>query len=44
MSEKYFKKYSKELGARRAVKLQMVLNRLELMLSLQKASSIPVLE
>lgn len=44
ISEKYFKRYSKELGARRAVKLQMVLNRLELMLSLQKASSIPVLE
>jgi hypothetical protein len=44
ISEKYFKKYSKELGARRAVKLQMVINRIELMLSLQKASSIPVLE
>jgi hypothetical protein len=44
VSEKYFKKYAKELGARRAVKLQMVLNRIELMISLQKASNIPVLE
>lgn len=44
MSEKYFKKFSGELGARRTVKLQMVLNRIELMISLQKASTIPVLE
>ena len=44
LSEKYFKKYSDELGILRAVKLQMVLNRIELMISLQKASNIPVLE
>ena len=44
LSEKYFKKYSKEIEIRRAVKLQMVLNRIELMNNLQKASSIPVLE
>ena len=43
-SEIYFKKFSGELGARRAVKLQMVLNRIELMINLQKASTIPVLE
>jgi len=44
MSEKYFKKFSGELGVRRAVKLQMVFNRIELMISLQKAATIPVLE
>jgi len=44
LTEKYFKKFAEELGARRAVKLQMVLNRIELMISLQKASTIPVLE
>lgn len=44
LSEKYFKKYSGDLGVRRSVKLQMVLNRIELMINLQKASNIPVLE
>jgi hypothetical protein len=44
LSEKYFKKFSKELEIRRTVKLQMILNRIELMINLQKASTIPVLE
>jgi hypothetical protein len=44
LSEKYFKKFAKELKIRQAVKLQMVLNRIELMINLQKASTIPVLE
>lgn len=44
LSEKYFKKFSKELEMRRTVKLQMVLNRIELMIALQRASTIPVLE
>jgi hypothetical protein len=44
MSEKYFGKFAEELGARRSVKLQMVLNRIELMINLQAASNIPVLE
>ena len=44
LSEKYFNKFAKELEIRRAVKLQMVLNRIELMINLQKASTIPVLE
>ena len=44
LSEKYFKKFSKELEIKRTVKLQMVLNRIELMINLQKASTIPVLE
>ena len=44
LSEKYFKKFSEELKIRQAVKLQMVLNRIELMINLQKASTIPVLE
>jgi len=44
LSEKYFKKFAKELEIRRAVKLQMVINRIELMINLQKASTIPVLE
>lgn len=44
LSEKYFKKFLKELEIRRTVKLQMVLNRIELMINLQKASTIPVLE
>jgi hypothetical protein len=44
LSENYFNKFTKELEIRRAVKLQMILNRIELMLNLQKASTIPVLE
>ncbi len=44
LAETYFKKFSKELEIRRAVKLQMILNRIELMINLQKASTIPVLE
>ncbi len=44
LSEKYFKKFAKELDIRRTVKLQMILNRIELMINLQKASTIPVLE
>ena len=44
LSEKYFNKFAKELKIRQAVKLQMVLNRIELMINLQKASTIPVLE
>jgi len=44
LSEIYFNKFAKELGVRRAVKLQMVLNRIELMINLQQASNIPVLE
>jgi hypothetical protein len=44
LSEKYFNKFAKELKVRQAVKLQMVLNRIELMINLQKASTIPVLE
>jgi len=44
LSEKYFNKFAKEIEIRRAVKLQMVLNRIELMINLQKASTIPVLE
>ncbi|MCK4558907.1 MAG: hypothetical protein KAV45_03915 [Calditrichia bacterium] len=44
LSEKYFKKFSKEIEIRRTVKLQMILNRIELMINLQKASTIPVLE
>jgi hypothetical protein len=43
LSEKYFKKYTKELVIKRAVKLQQVLNRIELMINLQKASEIPIL-
>jgi hypothetical protein len=43
LSEEYFKKYTKELAIKRAVKLQQVLNRIELMINLQKASNIPVL-
>jgi hypothetical protein len=44
LSEKYFNKFANELEMRRTVKLQMVLNRIELMINLQKASTIPVLE
>lgn len=44
LAETYFKKFSKELEIKRTVKLQMVLNRIELMINLQKASTIPVLE
>jgi hypothetical protein len=44
LSEKYFMKFSKELPVKRAVKLLQVLNRIELMINLQKVSNIPVLE
>jgi hypothetical protein len=43
LSEKYFNKYTKEIAVKRAVKLQQVLNRIELMINLQKASEIPIL-
>ena len=44
LSEKYYTKFSKELEVKRAVKLLQVLNRIELMITLQKVSNIPVLE
>lgn len=44
LAETYFKKFSKELPGKRAVKILQVLNRIDLMINLQKVSSIPVLE
>ena len=44
LSEKYYNKFSKELEVKRAVKLLQILNRIELMINLQKVSNIPVLE
>ena len=44
LSEKYYKKFSKELQVKRAVKLTQVLNRIELMINLQKVANIPVLD
>ncbi len=43
LKEDYFKKFGKELGTVRSVKLIQVINRIDLMISLQKAARIPVL-
>jgi hypothetical protein len=44
LSEKYYQKFVKELEVKRAVKLLQVLNRIDLMINLQKVANIPVLE
>jgi len=44
LSEKYYQKFSEELEVKRAVKLLQVLNRIDLMINLQKVSNVPVLE
>jgi hypothetical protein len=41
---KYYNEFKQELGAKRSAKLMQVLNRIGLMLNLQKVSSVPVLE
>jgi len=43
LSEKYYIMYTKKLSVKRTVKLQQVLNRIELMINLQKAAEIPIL-
>ena len=44
LNEKYYKKYKKEFGAKLAAKFWMVENRINLMIRLQVASAVPVLE
>ena len=41
---KYYEEFKQELGAKRSAKIMQVLNRIGLMLNLQKASRVPVLE
>jgi hypothetical protein len=44
LTEKYYQKFAKEFEIKRAVKLLQVLNRIELMINLQKVSNVPVLK
>jgi hypothetical protein len=44
LNKKYYKKMKKELGAKTAAKFRMVDNRINLMINLQIAASVPVIE
>jgi len=44
LNKKYYKKMKKELGAKIATKFRMIDNRINLMLRLQVASSVPIFE
>ncbi len=44
MYKKYYKKFKKELGGKIAAKFRMVDNRINLMINLQIAASVPVIE
>ena len=44
MDKKYYKKFKKELGGKLAAKFHMIENRINLMINLQIAASVPVIE